>query len=91
MWPFWRASTPPHSAGFAHVPVRCEARGSCWSIRGLHPVMVNLGTQFRKVIIKVVRRMRAGRAQGKHSPTTTQNQLQYSHLADGYWVCMALR
>jgi hypothetical protein len=29
--------------------------------------MVNSGTQFGKVIIKVARRVRAGRAQGKHS------------------------
>ena len=31
--------------------------------------MVNLGTQFGRGIIKVARRVRAGRAQGKHSPT----------------------
>ena len=26
MWPFWRASPPPHCAGFAHAPVHCEPR-----------------------------------------------------------------
>ena len=46
-----------------------EARGGCWSTRGLHLVMVNSGTQFGKVIIKVARKVRAGHAQCKHSPT----------------------
>ena len=35
--------------------------------QGLHTVMVNLGTQSGKVIIKVARRVCVGGAQGKHS------------------------
>ena len=38
----------------------------------LHTVMVNLGTQSGKVIIKVARRAHTGRTQGKHSPKLPQ-------------------
>ena len=51
------------------------ARGSCWSTRGLHTVMVNSGTQFGKVIIKVAHRVRAGCAQSKHSPKDSHSSV----------------
>ena len=48
--------------------------------------MVNLGTQSGKVIIKVVRKVRAGCAQGKHSPQVGARERGGSDFFEISWV-----